>query len=67
MVSWFSPSSGMQIINDQLTITNATDSQIRNAFKEPAAAATAPPTTTALSPAQQQALLLFMQVGQVRI
>ena len=50
----------MQIINDQLTITNATEAQIRNAFKQPSPPATEQPTIT---PEQQQALVLqFMQV-----
>ena len=67
----------MQIINDQLTITNATEAQIRVAFKEPVApppvpAAVVPGGLTpeqqvinALSAEQQAALVEFMQVNSV--
>jgi len=65
--------TGMQIINDQLSITNATEAQIRVAFKEPVApppvpAAVVPGGLTpeqqvinALSAEQQAALVEFMQ------
>ena len=49
----------MQIINDQLTITNATEAQIRNAFKQPSPPATEQPTIT---PEQQALVVRFMQV-----
>ena len=55
----------MQIINDQLTITNATDAQIRDAFKEPTPAPVAvQPNVPALTPEQHQALIIeFMKVN----
>jgi len=57
--------AGMQIINDQLTITNATESQLRNAFKEPTPApvvpAVVPTELPALTPEQQVLLVEFMK------
>ena len=77
LLSILYPHAGMQIINDQLTITNATEAQIRLAFKEPVAPAPVPAAVNpsgltpeqqvinALSAEQQAALVEFMQVNSV--
>lgn len=56
--------TGMQIINDQLTITNATDAQLRDAFKEPTSVAVpivVPTDLQALTPEQQALVVEFMK------